>query len=128
MAERRRKFWGWGYEDEGPDREQTERIGQVIQARFGTAPLEITAPPTLHEIALREPRPRPPASLAGFCSTSPYDRASHAYGKSFRDVVRAFRRQYPNPPDAVAFPRTEEEIVSVLDWCASARLSAIPYG
>jgi alkyldihydroxyacetonephosphate synthase len=126
--ERQRKFWGWGWEGEGPNAEQQQRIAQLLAARFGLGELTIDPPPRIEEITLRPPRLRPPATLAAICSTDPYDRAAHAYGKSFRDVVRAFRRDYPNPPDVVAFPRGENDIVALLDWCTTTGAAAIPYG
>jgi alkyldihydroxyacetonephosphate synthase len=128
MSERRRKFWGWGYEDEGPTREQQERIAELVAARFGIAVPVLAPPPRLEEIELRAPRLTPPVALAPLCSTAPYDRAGHTYGKSFRDVVRAFRRDYANPPDVVAFPNDERDVVALLDWCASVGAAAIPYG
>ena len=81
-----------------------------------------TAAPRGHYAACAPPLP------AAICSTTPYDRAAHSYGKSYRDVVRAFRRQYPNPPDVVAFPCDENDIIALLDWCSSNRAAAIPYG
>ena len=42
-----------------------------------------------------------PASLEAAFSTDPYDRAAHTYGRSFRDLVRAFRRDYAHAPDLV---------------------------
>jgi len=128
MSQRRRKFWGWGWEDEGPNREQQERIAQLVSARFGISGLRIEAPPALDEISLRPPRVAAPPGLAPLCSAAPYDRASHTYGKSFRDVVRAFRRDFNNPPDLVAFPRSEEDIGVLLEWCTAERVAAIPYG
>jgi len=125
---KRRKFWGWGWEDEGPTREQQERIGQLLGARFGWDGLTIEDPPRLEQLNLPQPRLEPPAVLASICSTSPYDRAGHTYGKAFRDIVRAFRREYPHPPDVVAFPRSEDDVVRLLDWCAGAKAAAIPYG
>ncbi len=127
-AGRQRKFWGWGFADEGPNQEQQERIAALLAARFGIPTPVVTAPPRLDELALRAPRLTPPVALAPLCSTSPYDRAGHTYGKSFRDVVRAFRREFANPPDVVAFPTNEHEVTALLDWCASARAVAIPYG
>src|SRR5438309_862238 len=118
MAERRRKFWGWGWEDEDPTAEQQERLGQALAARFGLASVTVAPPPRLSELTLRRPRLDPPASLAAICSTDPYERAGHTYGKAFRDVVRAFERHYPNPPDVVALPRTEEQLVALLDWAS----------
>src|SRR5579862_475160 len=128
MAERRQKFWGWGWEDGGPTAEQQRHIGALVAARFGLPELTIDAPPRLDEITLRPPRATPPAVLATICSVTPYDRAAHTYGKSFRDVVRAFRREFPQPPDVVAFPRHEADIIALLDWCTGAGAAAIPYG
>lgn len=125
---KRRKFWGWGWEDEGPTREQQERIGQLLGARFGWQGLQIQDPPRLEDLDLPAPRLTPPPGLAAICSTAIYDRAGHAYGKAFRDVVRAFRREYPHPPDVVAFPESEDDIVRLLDWCADVNGAAIPYG
>src|SRR5262245_20674928 len=121
MQERRRKFWGWGWEDEGPTAEQQDRVAQALTARFGMDQVRLEPPPRLEDIGLRQPRLAPPPALAAICSTDPYERAGHAYGKSFRDVVRAFARRYPNPPDIVALPRSEEQVVAILDWCASVR-------
>src|ERR1051326_6660178 len=115
MAERAKKFWGWGYENEGPTR----------GARFGATLQAIVEPPNLEELALRAPRVSPPAALAPICSQAPRDRAAHTYGKSFRDLVRAFRRQYSNPPDAVAFPRSEKDVVAVPDGCGHSDLVPI---
>jgi alkyldihydroxyacetonephosphate synthase len=128
MAERRRKFWGWGYEDQGPDAEQQARLAERMAKRFGLGELKIMPPPTESELNLRAPRVKPPAALEPICSTTTYERAFHSYGRSFRDVVRAFRRYYPNPPDVVAFPRDEKEVVRVLEWCDRERLSASPFG
>ncbi len=96
--------------------------------RFGLDSFEITPPPTEGELNLRAPRVKPPAALASICSWSTYDRAGHSYGKRFRDIVRAFRRDYPNPFDVVAFPRDEQELVRVLEWCDAANIAAMPYG
>ena len=34
----------------------------------------------------------------------------------------------PNPPDAVALPRSEDELEAALAWCDSAGHAAMPYG
>ena len=129
MAEqRRRKFWGWGYEDQHPTDQQQKHLAERIAGRFGLAPLTITPPPRESELHLRAPRVKPPDALAAICSTSVYDRAGHSYGRGYRDVVRAFRRHYPNPFDVVAFPRDERELTAVLEWCDGARIALTPYG
>ncbi len=128
MAERRRKFWGWGYEDQGPNAEQQKHIAERMAKRFGLGPLTLTPPPTEKELNLRAPRVAPPDSLSSICSSTTYERAAHSYGRGSRDLIRAFRRYYPNPFDVVAFPRTEAELIQVLEWCDRDKLAATPYG
>ncbi len=128
MTERRRKFWGWGVEDQDLSAEQQGQLAERIAKRFDLAPLTMVSPPRENELNLRAPRLHPPDSLESICSTSAYDRAGHSYGRSFRDVVRAFGRHYPNPVDVVAFPRDEQDVIRVMEWCDSTGAAAIPYG
>ena len=57
-----------------------------------------------------------------------YERAAHAYGKSYRDVVRAFRGRFDHPPDVVAHPARRGGARGVLAWCEEAGAAAIPFG
>ena len=123
----KRKFWGWGVEGAGPSAEQARAIASTLGARFGVA-LTPRPPPRIDELTLPKPRVRPPTTLASFVSDDPEARAAHHYGKSYRDGVRAFRREYPSPPDQVAFPRSEEEVAAVLDWCDAEGIAVVPYG
>jgi alkyldihydroxyacetonephosphate synthase len=82
----------------------------------------------LEAIELPEPRLRPPDSLTAIVSDGRHDRASHAMGKAYRDVVRGFRGHFDHVPDHVARPRDEPEVEAVLEWCAEANAAAIPFG
>ncbi len=126
--ERRRKHWGWGYEDQQPDRAGLEAAAQAVRDRLGFEVTDIEEPVPLDAIELRGPRIDPPASLIDLTSTDPYERVSHALGKAYRDVVRGFRGQVDNPPDVVAFPGSEADVERILAWCADSGLAAIPYG
>ena len=128
MAERRRKFWGWGYEDQGPNPDQQKKMAERMASRFDLGELTILPHPTEAELDLRQPRVRPPDSLAPIFSDATYDRAVHSYGRGFRDLVRAYRRYYPNPFDLVAYPRNEQDVVGILEWCDRERIAASPYG
>jgi alkyldihydroxyacetonephosphate synthase len=57
-----------------------------------------------------------------------YDRLSHALGKAYRDIVRGFRGEFPNPPDLVAYPQSAEDVDLLLNYCADEKAAAIPYG
>ena len=123
-----RKFWGWGVEGAGPDASQQEGLRKSIAERLEAPDLVLQPEPRIEDIVLREPRLKPPSALDAICSMAPDERAGHTYGKSFRDVVRGARGDFSNPPDVVAFPRDEQEIVALLDWCNDAGAAAIPYG
>ena len=122
-----RRFWGWGREGAGPDAEQSAGIVRTLADRFGVA-LELVPEPRADDLAFPEPRIAAPAALASICTGLPRERARHSYGCAYRDVVRAVRGQYDNPPDLVAFPRDEREVTALLDWCSDADVAAIPYG
>ncbi|MEA2426927.1 MAG: alkyldihydroxyacetonephosphate synthase [Thermoleophilaceae bacterium] len=122
------KWWGWGREDSQPPPEQVREIAAGAREHLGFGPGEVEDPPRLEDLELPPPRIAPPASLRPICSTDPYDRASHAYGKAYRDIVRAFRGRVDHPPDVVARPGDEREVARLLEWCAGAGAAAIPYG
>jgi alkyldihydroxyacetonephosphate synthase len=127
-AARRRKFWGWGYEDEQPAAEELRGAAAGIREHLGFGAGDVEQPATEADIDLPPPRVEPPASLDAICTTDPYERAAHSYGKSYRDVVRAFRARFDHPCDVVAFPNGERDLIGLLEWCADAGAAAIPYG
>jgi alkyldihydroxyacetonephosphate synthase len=69
-----------------------------------------------------------PGEFGGLFCADRYERVSHALGKAYRDVVRGFRGEFPNPPDLVAFPREESEIEVVLSWAEAAGAVVVPFG
>ncbi len=125
---RRRKHWGWGYEDQQPSPEELRQAVAGIRSHLGFEPAEAEPAVALADVELPPPRLEPPATLADLCSLDPHDRASHAYGRSYRDIVRAFRGRFDHPPDVVARPAGEDDVRRLLEWCAEARAAAIPYG
>ena len=125
---RTRSWQGWGWEESAATGAQTGRLAAALGARFGTGPPTAEVPVRLEDVALRAPRVTPPASLAHLCSTDRRDRAAHTYGRSYRDVVRLMRGDLPRPPDVVAHPADEADVVALLDWCGSADIAVIPYG
>jgi alkyldihydroxyacetonephosphate synthase len=127
-ASARRKIWGWGLDGEGLTAGEIEQLAGTLAGRFPVGATRVLEPPRVAELELRAPRLAPPASLEAAFSTEPYERAAHTYGRSFRDLVRAFRRDYRHAPDLVAFPRGEDELVSVLEWCSQTGAAAIPFG
>ncbi|MCW3018939.1 MAG: linked oxidase domain protein [Solirubrobacterales bacterium] len=128
MRGRRRKQWGWGFEDQQPSVAQLRDTAAALGTQLGFALDEPEEPVTLDAVRLPAPGVQAPAVLASICSVDVRSRASHALGKSYTDVVRGFRGRFEHPPDLVASPRDEVDLERLLEWCASERVAAIPFG
>jgi len=128
VPDRRRSWWGWGWEDAAVPAEQVVSLGRAVGARLGIEVGPPAEPVPLDAIELREPRVVAPAALSRLCATDRWNRAAHTYGRSYRDVVRGLRGELAHPPDVVAFPSSEADVIALLDWCGAAGLAAIPYG
>jgi alkyldihydroxyacetonephosphate synthase len=119
-----RSWWGWGTTDAALSDAECRGLGGLMDG-LASEPAPI---PRVADLRLRAPRVAPPASLADRCSTDPLDRAGHTYGKAYRDVIRALRGDLPHPPDFVARPRDEQDVIDLLDWASGTRTAVIPYG
>jgi alkyldihydroxyacetonephosphate synthase len=127
-VQRRRKHWGWGYEDEQPSPDELRGAAGFLVQRLGFGSTEPEPPVPLSQVSLPAPRLAPPAALADICVSDDYERALHSYGRSYADVVRAFGGRFDHPPDVVAHPSDEPELQRVLDWAVSAGAAVIPFG
>lgn len=122
---KRRKLWGWGYEGEAADPAAVELATAGLSSLLG-APLSRLEP--------RPPASPPPpriaatGALASLFDSSPHERLRHALGQSFFDLTRAIRGDFPHPPDLVAFPRSESDVVDVLSFAEDAGAAVIPFG
>ncbi len=128
MTVRRRKHWGWGFEDQQPTGKQLQASVSLLSERMGIPIGQVEEPVPLEGVELTPPRIPAPAELTGICSDDLHARASHALGKSYMDVVRGLRGRFEHPPDLVARPREEADVERLLEWCSSHRVAAIPYG
>ncbi len=128
MSDRRRKHWGWGFEDQQATPAQLRGPAHELAAHLGMPFGDLEAPVALEALRLASPRVQAPASLSQISADDVYARASHALGKSYADVVRGFRGRFDHPPDFVVRPRNELDLELVLEWCAEEQVAAIPFG
>ncbi|TFV67903.1 UNVERIFIED_ORG: FAD-binding oxidoreductase [Bacillus sp. AZ43] len=117
-----RSWWGWGTVDRAlPDDECVALAGLVPGLPDRPRPV-----PRAADVVLPPSRLAAPPSLP---VTTDHDvRVAHAYGKAYRDVVRALAGELDGAPDGVAFPAAEREVVDLLDWAASAGVVVVPFG
>lgn len=123
-ASRTRSWWGWGWEDQALTDDECTGLAAFIPG-LPDRPLPT---PVVRDVTIPPPRVSPPGALAPWCRTDPADRLGHAYGKAYRDVIRALQRRVDAPPDFVAHPPDEAGVSAVLDWAASADVAVVPYG
>jgi alkyldihydroxyacetonephosphate synthase len=127
QADDRRSFWAYGMVSDEPTEAARRQFAKQMSAQSGEA-IDVPAVPTLDDLQLRAPRIQVPDGMSEFVFDDLYERAVHTYGSHFTERLRAFNREFPNPPDLVAHPRNEEELERVLSWCSDRGHVAIPFG
>ena len=128
MSVARLKHFGWGREGEGLTHEEREFALARYRTKFGRSEFDAAPPKSLDVIVLREPRLRPPASIAAFATSDHYERAAHTYGKSYLDTLNAMLGHYECAPDVVAFPRNEADVAAALNWAGEVSAVVVPFG
>ena len=75
---RRRKHWGWGYEDEAWSAAQLRAAAPGLGEHLRIAgDSDVREPVALADVQLAAPRVAPPPQLGAICATDDYARASH---------------------------------------------------
>lgn len=127
------RFNGWGLRDKTFDLRGREReVWAFVSDALGLRELPWTPAKPLDAIALPEIALDEAAlgALRAVCEvrTDAFERAFHALGKSYYDLLRIRRGELPDAPDAVVYPRSHEEVLAVLRACAELDLAVVPYG
>jgi alkyldihydroxyacetonephosphate synthase len=132
------RWWGWGTLDQGYSLEGRPAFWPMLQKWLELSDEAIEherLPVSLEEISLRPPRLDDPmlSSLRKLLGdetvrTDIQSRVEHAYGKSYRDLVRIRAGYIPNPPDIIVYPADQGQIASILAWAADRDVAVIPFG
>ncbi|HEY1955707.1 MAG TPA: FAD-binding oxidoreductase [Polyangiaceae bacterium] len=126
---RTRSFWHWGFEEDFPD--EAARAALAGQAAFMIPSLGAPRPeplPTLASVKLQNARIAIPPALAARATSAVHDRVMHAGGKGYRDIVRAFRGEFPCAPDVVVYAESEEDLAAAFELCAREGAALVPFG
>ena len=132
------RWWGWGVLDQDFPLESRPAFWPTLQEwlKLPDEAIEREAPPiSLEEISLRPSRLDDPVLSSlhrllgnGAVRIDKLSRVGHAYGKSYRDLVRIRAGYIPNPPDAIIYPADQGQVVSLLKWAAYRDIAVIPFG
>jgi alkyldihydroxyacetonephosphate synthase len=121
--------WGWAADPaEQPTMHDLEALRPLVTDHLGITAQPPEEPAALPELPADRVTTRLPSSLAAIAGASPLDRAQHALGRSYVDIVRGIRGRLDHVPDVVVRPRDEAEVTAVLDWCSSSGVAVVPYG
>ena len=123
-----RSLWAWGTVERFPDDAARRRLAGVARMVTGGSEPSLLGLPRADDARVPDARIAAPAALADLASQAPRDRAAHAYGRAYPDLVRGFRGDFAGAPDVVLRPRSAEEVAACLDWCSEARVACVPYG
>ena len=77
---------------------------------------------------VRLPEPRLPDSLASRAGTDRLERVLHTAGKSYPDLIRIRSGDGSGAPDGVLYPASHEEVLELLELCASEKVAVVPFG
>ncbi|OQX96462.1 MAG: alkylglycerone-phosphate synthase [Bacteroidetes bacterium 4572_117] len=56
------------------------------------------------------------------------ERANHAYGKSYPELLKLRLSKIENPPDLVIYPKSTDEVVEIVNICNTENIAIIPFG
>ncbi|MFJ9811243.1 FAD-binding oxidoreductase [Streptomyces sp. NPDC101158] len=123
-SSRPRSWWGWGHADAHPDDAECLALGALLPGTL-SRPLPL---PRVADLPIGRPGAEPPSSLAHLVTADPEERAAHAMGKAYRDVIRALRGRPGRIPDLVARPAGDQDVADLLDWAGEHAVAVVPFG
>lgn len=125
---------GWGWNAAHNPLEGREAAWSWIAQALQVSELPHTPAKALDDIKLPESRLTGAARAelvegigAGNVRDSQYERAAHARGKSYADLIHLRRGDLTAAPDAVAYVRSSDEVVNLLKWAEKHRVAIVPF-
>jgi alkyldihydroxyacetonephosphate synthase len=132
----RHKWWGWGPADLTYDMASRtdfwpwiEKIGEFAHRRPVFEPVgraAVSLPSRRADTDVE--RDLRAALREGQIRTDDDDRLAHAYGRSYRDLVRIRGGCVDSAPDLVVYPESHEDVVAVVLACQERGAALVPFG
>jgi len=134
--ERKKVMWnGWGWTARADHLAAREEIWSWLASEIGMPSLLATPTRPLEELTIAEARlsPSERRSLVAILGADrvrddAFERASHARGRSYQDLVRLRAGNLGELPDAVLYPRGADEVLEVLAFASEGGIAVVPYG
>lgn len=136
MTDRTKISWnGWGWAAHKDEAAGNEAAWSWLADEFGMPSLLATPPRPLEEIAIAPPR-LDAGERAHFAKvlgedrvrSDHFERAFHARGRSYHDLLHLRAGNLSTAPDAVLYPRGTDEVLSVLSFASENSIAVVPFG
>lgn len=129
------KWWGWGDPGKRYDLSQRPFFWPHLREKLEFPDQPVFFPPAIQDIEL-PPGHFSPSDIRALqkiiakeqIAMSKAEKLSHTYGKSYRDLIRIRKGIFPEVPDAVLYPKDEEEVQRILTWAAESGVAVVPWG
>jgi alkyldihydroxyacetonephosphate synthase len=137
MSQDRSKLrWnGWGWAAHKDDIAGREDIWRWLAAELGMPALLATPARPLEELTLPAGRlsPQDRSGLetivgADQVRDGAFERAFHALGRSYHDLLRLRSGDLSSAPDAAIYPRSTDEVLQVLALANKRHIAVLPFG
>jgi alkyldihydroxyacetonephosphate synthase len=134
--ERSKIRWnGWGWAAHKDTLAAREELWTWLSEQLGMPALLATPARPIEDIRM------PPPRLSGQMRTAlvatlgsdrvrddPYERAFHALGRSYHDLIRLRAGELTSAPDAVLYPRSTNEVLALLTFASEHDIAVVPFG
>lgn len=117
LGDRADAVWGWLAQTLGL--EELPETPAVPLEEIELPPVRLTEADLTDLAALTDPQR---------VHTDGYERAFHAKGASYHDLIQLRDGEVGPTPDVVVYPKTPSEVVALLDWAAQADVAVVPFG
>jgi alkyldihydroxyacetonephosphate synthase len=126
---------GWGWAAHQDSLATHEKFWRWLADELGMPALLATPARVLEDITLPATR-LTPEQIAGFNAIlgaervmqDDYERAFHARGRSYHDLILLRAGDLSGAPDAVLYPHDEGEVLAVLQLAAREKIAVVPFG
>lgn len=128
------KWYGWGDPNKSFDLSNQPHLWPYIVKITGVEdnlPFRPTPPVQLESIQIPPSKENPPflsVLREDQISNTHYDRVTHSYGKSLRDLWRIRNGQISRAPDYVCYPESEQDVVEIVKLASEHNVVLIPFG
>jgi alkyldihydroxyacetonephosphate synthase len=127
---------GWGKNDARFDTHGRDHaVWAFVAEALGVKSLPETPPEALSSLKFPEPRltDKTLSALIGATHedrvrTDAFERALHAVGRSYHDLIRVRAGDLSMAPDAVVYPESEAEVLAVLRVAEESGVAVVPFG